>query len=231
MKTLGIIGGIGPESTIDYYRMIIASYRDKVQDGSYPSILINSINMTKMLDLIGANDLPGVTEYLLNEVEKIARAKAEIGLIASNTPHIVFDEINRQSPIPLISIVDATCESVRARNLDKAGLIGTRFTMQGGFYSKVFSEHRISVVMPELDEQEYIHNKYMSELVVGKIIPDTRTQILKVVDRMIEEDKIQGLILGGTELPLILKENHYRGIPFFDTTKIHVENAVAQMLS
>jgi aspartate racemase len=230
VRNLGIVGGIGPESTVEYYRMIIASYREKVQDGSYPTILINSINMTKMLDLIGESDLIGVVEYLSGEVSKLASAKAEIGLLASNTPHIVFDEINKHSPIPLISIVDATCAAVRAVQLDKIGLIGTRFTMQGGFYSKEFSRQGIALAVPRLDEQEYIHNKYMKELVVGKIIPETRIQILKIVDRMLEEDTIQGLILGGTELPLILKEAEYHGIPFFDTTKIHVENAVAQML-
>ena len=231
MKTLGIVGGIGPESTVAYYRMIIASYREKVQDGSYPPIQINSIDMSKMLDMIGKGDFTGVTEYLLREVKRLASAKAEIGLLASNTPHIVFDEINQQSPIPLISIVDVTCEAVRAVQLDKVGLIGTRFTMQGCFYSKVFSQRGIALVVPKLDEQEFIHDKYMSELVLGKSIPETRTQILRRVERMIEEEKIQGLILGGTELPLILKEEEYQGIPFFDTTKIHVENAVRQMLS
>ncbi len=105
MKTVGIIGGIGPESTIEYYRMIIASYREQKQDGSYPAILINSIDLRKMLDLIGANELAEATEYLVGEVQKLARAGADFGVLASNTPHIVFDEIRRQSPIPLISLV------------------------------------------------------------------------------------------------------------------------------
>ena len=138
MKTLGIIGGLGPESTVEYYRMIIDSYREKVQDGNYPSIQINSINMTKMLNLVGKKDFTGLTDYLLAEVIKLANAKAEIGLIASNTPHVVFKEISRQSPIPLISIVEATCKAVKVLGLEKVGLIGTRFTMQGEFYTKVF---------------------------------------------------------------------------------------------
>ena len=144
MKTLGIIGGIAPESTVDYYRQIIALYRSQQSDGGYPSILINSINLKKMLDLIGAGNLPEVTEYLLSEVVKLAAAGADFGLFASNTPHLVFEDIRQRSPIPLVSIVEATCEVALALGLGKVGLLGTRFTMQGGFYPKVFSTHRKS---------------------------------------------------------------------------------------
>ena len=137
MKTIGIVGGIGPESTIEYYRSIIAAYREHTRDGSYPSIIINSINVTKMLDMIGANDLAAVTHYLAGEVNRLAQAGAELGLLAANTPHIVFDEIQQQSPIPLVSIVEATCEATRALGLTTVGLFGTRFTMQGNFYPRV----------------------------------------------------------------------------------------------
>jgi len=231
MKTVGIIGGIGPESTVEYYRLIIASYREQKQDGSYPSILINSIDLKKMLDLIGANELAKVTEYLVDEVQRLARAGADFGLLASNTPHIVFDEIRRQSPIPLVSIVEATCEAAQALGLKRVGLFGTRFTMQGRFYPDVFSKEGITLAVPEQDEQEYIHDKYMSELVNGIILPETRERLLMIVDRLKERQGIQGLILGGTELPLILRDVLDRGIPFLDTTKIHVKRIVAQLLS
>lgn len=231
MKTLGIIGGIAPESTIEYYRLIIASYRKQKQDGSYPNIIINSIDMKKMLDLIGANDLAGVTGYLLSEVKKLALAGADVGLLASNTPHIVFEEINRQSPIPLISIVEAACETVKALKLQRIGLFGTRFTMQGNFYPKVFSREGITLVVPNMEEQTFIHDKYMNELVNGIFLPETSTRILYIVDRLIEMEGIKGLILGGTELPLLLRDKTYKGIPFFDTTKIHGEQAVAQFIA
>jgi len=231
MKTVGIIGGIGPESTVEYYRLTIASYREQKQDGSYPSILINSIDLKKMLDLIGANELAKVTEYLVDEVQRLARAGADFGLLASNTPHIVFDEIRRQSPIPLVSIVEATCEAAQALGLKRVGLFGTRFTMQGRFYPDVFSKEGITLAVPEQDEQDYIHDKYMSELVNGIILPETRERLLMIVDRLKERQGIQGLILGGTELPLILRDVLDRGIPFLDTTKIHVKRIVAQLLS
>jgi aspartate racemase len=231
MKTVGMIGGTGPESTIEYYRLIIALYRERVQDGSYPPILLNSIDMTRMLDLIGADQLAEVTEYLVGEVQKLANAGADFGFLASNTPHIVFNEIQRRSPIPLISIVEATCEAAQALGLRKAGLFGTRFTMQKSFYPDVFSKVGIKLVMPEPNEQSYIHDKYMNELVNGIFLPETREELLSIVSHMIEEQDIQGLILGGTELPIILNDTEYMGIPFLDTTRIHVERVVVEMLS
>ena len=231
MKTVGIIGGIGPESTIEYYRSMVASYREQKQDGSYPSILINSIDLTRMLGLIGANQLAEVTDYLVAEVQKLSQSGADFGLLAANTPHIVFDEIRRQSPIPLISIVEVTCREAQSLGLKKVGIFGTRFTMQQRFYPDVFSKGGIMLTIPELDEQNYIHDKYLNELVNGIILPETRGRLLRIMDRMIDQQGIDGLILGGTELPLILKDAEYRGIPFLDTTRIHVKYAVAELLS
>ena len=114
MKTVGMIGGIGPESTVDYYRMIIRAYRERKHDGSYPSIIINSIDLKKTLDLIAANELAAVTEYQVGGLERLARAGADFGSLAANTPHVVFDDIQRQSPIPLVSIVQATCQAAKA---------------------------------------------------------------------------------------------------------------------
>jgi aspartate racemase len=210
MKTVGIIGGIAPESTIEYYRLIIASYREQKQDGSYPAILINSIDLKKMLDLIEAGALGEVTTYLVGEVQKLASAGADFGLLASNTPHIVFDEIRRRSPIPLISIVEATCTTAKALGLKRVGLFGTRFTMQGRFYPDVFSTEGITLVLPDEDEQAYIHEKYLGELVNGIFLPETRERLLKIVDRLREREAIDGLILGGTELPLILSDVTFR---------------------
>jgi aspartate racemase len=231
MKTLGIVGGIGPESTIDYYRLLVAAYRERMPDGSFPPILINSIDMTKMLALIGANQMAEVTSYLSGEVNKLARAGAEFGLLAANTPHIVFDDIRRQSRIPLISIVEAACEAARFKGITRAGLFGTRFTMQGSFYPDVFTKRGIQIVLPDEAGQDYIHDKYMHELVHGVYPDETRRDLLVIVDRLIDQQQIQGLILGGTELPLILRDDSYRGIPLLDTTKIHVERAIARMLA
>jgi aspartate racemase len=229
MKTVGIIGGIAPESTVAYYRQLIATYREQKPDGSYPSVIINSIDLTKVLDL-AANDLDKLVDYLVDELQKLARAGADFGLLASNTPHIVFDEVRRQSPIPLISIVEVTGQAAKALGLKKLALFGTRFTMQGRFYPEVFSREGITIAVPDENDQTYIHDKYMSELVKGVYLPETREKLLAVVDRMKKNTGIQGLILGGTELPLILTATTASGIPLLDTTQIHVQAAVTELL-
>jgi aspartate racemase len=231
MKTVGIIGGIGPESTIEYYRLIIASYRERVQDGSYPRIIINSVDLRKMLSFIEANELTEVTEYLATEVERVARAGADFGLLAAGTPHIVFDELSRRSSIPLLSIVEAACEAAKGLGLKRLGLFATRFTMQGRFYPDVFSREGMTLVLPDEKEQAYIHDKYFGELIKGLILPETREALLSIVDRMKERDRIDGLILGGTELSLILRDDRKQEIPFLDTTRIHAEAVVAELMS
>src|SRR5438270_8225932 len=136
MKILGMIGGLGPESTLEYYRSIIALYRERKPDGSYPQFIINSVDLKKGLDFMAVNDLAGMADYLLEQIGKLARAGAEFGLIAANTPHIVFDDVASKSPIPLISIVEATCAAAKAQNFKKLALFGTKFTMQADFYPK-----------------------------------------------------------------------------------------------
>jgi aspartate racemase len=231
MKTLGIIGGLGPESTVDYYQRIVALYRERTGDGSYPEFIINSVDLKKGLDFMDANDLTGMADYLLQGVGKLARAGADFGLISANTPHIVFEEVASKSPIPLISIVEATCAAAKARKLKRLALLGTRFTMQGTFYSKVFTPEGIELVVPDTKDQEYIHDKYLNELVPGRFLAETRAGLLAIVDRLKAKSDIDGVILAGTELPLILRDADHKGIPLLDTTKIHCQAAVAEMLS
>jgi len=231
MKILGIIGGLGPESTLEYYQNIIALYRERQRDGSYPEFIINSVDLKKGLDFMAQSNLTSMADYLLEEIGKLARAGANFGLISANTPHIVFDELAPKSPIPLISIVEATCAAAKARGLKKLALFGTRFTIQGTFYPKVFSREGIELVMPDAKEQDYLHDKYLNELVPGKFLSETRAGLLAIVDRMKAKSNIDGVILAGTELPLILRDADHNGIPFLNTTKIHVEAAVTEMLS
>jgi aspartate racemase len=230
MKTLGIIGGLGPESTIDYYGKIIALYRERTGDGSYPQFIINSVSLKKGLDFMAINNLPGMADYLVEEIGKLAQASATFGLISANTPHIVFDEVASKAPIPLISIVEATCLEAKARKLKRLALFGTRYTMQATFYPKVFARERIKLLVPDPEDQTYIHDKYLNELVSGKFLSETRDGLLAIVDRIKAKSDIDGVILAGTELPLILRDVEYDGIPFLDTTTIHVEAAVTEML-
>ena len=229
MQTVGIIGGIGPESTIEYYRLIISAYQERKNDGHYPQMLINSIDMKKMLDLIGSGRFDEVTDYLLAEIQKIATAGADFAVMASNTPHVVFDQISDRSPLPLISIVEATCQEVFRRNMKQVGLFGTKFTMQGGFYQQIFSDQNVTVITPSQKDQDYIHDIYMKELVKGIFLEPTKIELLKIVDKLYTENGIQGLILGGTELPLILKQPDSDSVYFLDTTRIHVESILKEI--
>ncbi|MEN3367893.1 MAG: aspartate racemase [Verrucomicrobiota bacterium] len=231
MKTLGIIGGIGPESTIDYYKTIVALYRERNPDGSYPPIVINSIDMQRIVKMFEAGELQKLTGAFAEELQKLHRAGVDFALLAANTPHLVFDDLQRQSPLPLLSIVEATCAAAKARGLKRVGLFGTRFTMQASFYRDVFSREGIAVVVPDAADQDYIHEKYMGELVPGAFLPETHAGLLVIVDRLVEQTAIEGVILGGTELPLILREPAHNGIPFFNTTRIHAAAAVEWMFS
>ena len=231
MKTLGIIGGIAPASTIEYYRMLIAIYQQRRPDGSNPPVIINSIDMQTMLRLIAADAHDAGTAYRAAELDQLVQAGAEVGLLASNTPHVVFDRLQRESRIPLISIVEATFAVAKGMNLKRVGLLGTRFTMQSAAYPSVFSPRGIMVVVPDEPDQEYVHGKYMSELVRGEYLQETRAGLLAVVERLHSREGIDGIILGGTELPLILRDVTGVGIPFLDTGRIHVEAAVEEMLA
>jgi aspartate racemase len=231
VKTLGIVGGIAPWSTIEYYRQFIAGYRARQRDDSYPHFIINSINLRTMLSLAAANRLEELTGFLVQELQRLARAGADIGLFASNTPHMVFDALRRLSPMPLISIVDATRDAAAAAGLKRVGLIGTGYTMRGGFYAATFADGGIEVVVPNGSEQAFIHERYMNEFVDGRFPAETKARFVEIVELLKRRDGIDGLILGGTELPLLLSESDGLGIPLLDTTKLHVDRAVTEVMS
>ena len=231
MKILGIIGGIAPGSTIEYYRLLIEGWRQRMPAKGYPPVIINSIDLDRLLAMVGARAFGALSEYLLDEIQRLARAGAQLALLASNTPHVVFDTLRERSPLSLISIVEATCSAARALGLRRPGLIGTRFTMQGSFYPEVFSGHGMTLLTPDEGEQAFIHDKYLGELVNGVFSSQTRDRILAIAQRMRNELGMDGLVLGGTELPLLLRADAHDGMPLLDTTKIHVDAALARMLS
>ena len=225
MKVIGVVGGIGPEATVDYYRSLLARLRER-RDATDPSVLICSIDLARLLALAGRDDHGELTEFLLEAVERLARGGADLALFAANTPHIVFDDVQRQSSIPLVSIVVAAREAAHAMGLRRVGILGTRFTMRGSFFPKVFAVRNIAVVAPRAEDEDYVHDKYVTELVSGKLLADTRAGFVAVMDRMRERDGIDGVVLGGTELPLLLREVAL-SLPMLDTTQIHVDAVIA----
>ncbi|MFZ0706968.1 MAG: amino acid racemase [Candidatus Korobacteraceae bacterium] len=230
MKTLGIIGGLGPESTIDYYRSIIALYREKTGGEGYPPLVIVSLDVDKGLRLLGANQLQEMAEYLASGARQLAAAGADFALLSANSGHIVFDELRQASPIPLISIVEATCVEVSRQQLRTVGLLGTRFTMAGRFYFDVAKKYGLRLIAPTAEEQAWIHDKYVNELLRGTFLPETREGLIQIIAAMKQRDGIEGIVLAGTELPLILRAESIAGLALLDTTQIHVRAAVEEML-
>ena len=222
---LGIIGGIAPESTIDFYRTLIALYQER-NNGNYPPLLIDSIDLRRMLSLVSSGKLSELAAYLGRELERLADAGATIALLASNTPHIVFDELRARSPIPLISIVEETAREAKRLGLKRLGLFGTRFTMEASFYPDVFARDAIAVIPPPEPDRTTIHDRYMNELAQGIYEPSTHDLLLEIAERFIEREHLDGVILAGTELPLILREPSIRDIPLLNTTRIHVMSAL-----
>ena len=231
MKTIGIVGGLGPESTIEYYRFLIASFQKRAGEKTLPSILINSVDVYRGLAFLDDNRPDLLADYLVAAVQTLADAGADFAIISANTPHLVFDQVQARSSLPLISIVEAACTEAKARGIRRIGLLGTRFTMQARFYPDVFSREGIEVVIPHEDELSFIHDKYINELLKRICLPATHEGLTRVIRRMKEEDHIEAVLLAGTELPLILTEDSIDGVPLLDTTKIHVEAAVARLFA
>lgn len=230
MKTLGIVGGLGPESTVDYYNMLIARFRARTGDGHDPAFLVNSLNLKPAVDAVTAGDLETLAAIIVRGVATLERAGADFGLIAANTPHIVFDEVRRGVKLPMISIVEAARDAARAAGHRRLALFGTRFTMRGRFYPDVFGPAGIAIVAPDAAEQDWIHEKYFGELLLGVVRDETREGLLRIVERMRDAEAVDGLVIAGTELSLVLRMDAHAGVPFLDTAKIHVEAALDEMI-
>jgi aspartate racemase len=230
VKTAGIVGGMGPESTIDYYRRIIQRYGERC-DGHGPSLLINSVDTKKVLALAASADWPAATEMLSRAVDVLAAGGADFAVLSSNTSHTVFDDVQARSRIPMLSIVEVTAGVARERGLRRLGLIGTRYTMRGEFYTKVFTRAGIGLVVPSGVDEEYVHTKYLGELVPGVFVKATHDGLVAVVERLRRDEGIDGIILGGTELALILTEPEIAGIPVLDTAGLHVDAIVSKLLA
>jgi aspartate racemase len=230
MKTIGILGGLGPESTSDYYKAIISAFNTEYPELAYPEIIIYSANLNEFMQIVKISAWGRITEWLLEKIKRIHNAGAEFAVIASNTPHIVFDELKDLSPIPLLSIVEQTCKKAQKMRLQNIGLMGTKLTMESDFYKKPFTQNGMSVVVPAEIEQELIHHRLFSEIELGIFKDSTRNELLKIAERMVKQDRIDSLVLGCTELPLILTHDEF-GIPFLNTSAIHCKSIVDYCLN
>jgi len=227
MTRLGLVGGLGPESTIDYYCRILDSWKE-TEPASSPSIVIDSLDVRRALDLV-AQDREALTEYLLASVERLAGAGADFVAISANTPHLVFDALAARAHVPLLSIVDTCAEEASRRGLQRVLLLGTRFTMEAPFYPEVFGRRGIEVVAPTEEERSWIHGIYVEELLRGEFHDSTRKELVSIIERIRKANAIDGVVLGGTELPLLLRGREVAKLPVLDTTALHVGAIVKRL--
>jgi aspartate racemase len=227
MTTLGLVGGLGPESTIDYYRRILEAW-ERQEPGTAPSIVIDSLDVRLGLRLV-ETDRPALIEYLLASLRRLAGAGVGFAAMTANTAHIVFDDLAARSPVPLLSIVEVCAEEARGRGLGRLALLGTRFTMEAPFYPEVCARHGIAVVVPDDTDRAWVHEKYVEELLRGQFLDDTRRRFLSLVSRLRVDQGVEGVILGGTELPLLLPAPVIADIPALDTTALHVAAIVKRL--
>lgn len=225
MKTIGIVGGLGPESTVDYYQRIIGAFVKRRPQATYPEIVIFSANSDALFELVDRKDWDGMAAMLLAKIRALAAAGADFGAISANTPHVVFDRVAAASPIPLVSIVEATREAARVAGMKRLGLLGTKLTMSSDFYAVAFRKAGMTIFVPTEEEQRLIHHRLMSEIELGIFRQGTRDELTAIARRLQRDHGIDGLILGCTELPLILTEP-LEGLPFLNTSAIHCDRIV-----
>ncbi len=226
MKKVGIIGGLGPESTLDYYKGIIKAFEQPGQAFDYPEIFVHSLNLGQVWALMEAGNWDAVADILVQSAESLRAAGADFAAIASNTPHLAFAKVQSRVSLPLISIVEAAAERAASLGLKKPGLLGTRVTMQSDLYQRVFNGLGMDVPVPPDKDQKLIQQRLFSEIENGVINDSTRGELLGIVGRMKASQGIDAVILGCTELPLILDQAQYEGLPVLNASAIHVEAIV-----
>jgi aspartate racemase len=227
MTSVGLVGGLGPESTIDYYRRLIKAW-EHVAPGSAPSLVIDSLDAQHGLRL-AADDHAGYIAYLLGSLRRLAGAGVDFAVLTANTPHLVFDELQALSPVPLLSIVEVCAQEAGRRRLARLGLLGTRFTMEAPFFADAFARHAIAVVSPGEQDRALVHERYVEQLLLGDFREETRNELIAVVERLRDREHIDGVILGGTELPLLLRTATIAGLPTLDTTALHVAAIIERL--
>ena len=225
MKKLGLVGGMGPESTIPYYHDIVYGVQDKVGKDFFPELTIESVNVFDVLRFCSELKYDELTDYLMIAINNLVNSGANFIALTANTPHIVFDRLQKKSSVPLVSIIEATRDEALRLNIHKVGLLGTIFTMTGDFFKMPFWDKGIEIIIPSMEEMEFINQKISFELELGIIKKETLEGLQRIIMRMKEECGIEAIILGCTELPLILNDE-VSPVSCLDTMKIHIKKLI-----
>jgi aspartate racemase len=220
-KRVGILGGISPESTRLYYEQIIRTYYEREGRQDYPEIVIYSLDFQRFTDLENSGDTRGYLREIMTGITALQNAGAEFAIMAANSPHAVFDQVSEQASIPLLSIVEITAERARREGLRSLLLLGIKFTMQSSFYQEACRKRGLHLTVPALDEQDEIERIIFEELALGIVRVESRERLLAIVSCY----DVEGVILGCTELPMILQPQHAM-VSLLNTMQLHAEAAL-----
>ena len=223
MKTIGIIGGMSWESSLEYYRLLNEGVKARLGGLHSAKLLMDSLDFHPIEVLQHQGDWETLGGILASSAVRLETAGADLILLATNTMHKVAPEIERSVRIPLIHIADAAASAIKALRIEKVGLLGTKFTMEQDFYRERLASHGIETVIPGPDDREIVHHVIYNELCLGKI-DASRNEFLRIIDKLVQAGA-GGVVLGCTEIPLLVHQEHV-DIPIFDTTKLHVEAAL-----
>jgi aspartate racemase len=223
-KRIGILGGMSPESTMAYYEQITRAYTARFGDYSYPEIIIYSVSFQPYVDWPNDDRWDLVIEGLSEAARRLEAAGADFIIVATNTMHLVFDQVQASVNIPMLSLLDAVGAVILARGMSMVGLLGTKFTMEKTFYQDALARRGVNVLVPDPDDREYVNSVIYNELVAGQVRDASRAALISIIEKLAARGA-EGVILGCTEIPLLVSEADV-GIPLFDTTAIHAEAAL-----
>ena len=225
-KTIGIIGGISAASTLQYYKKLTDLYYEKYQDYYYPEIIIHSLDFQYFTDLENEKRTKEYIDYINIKVKGLEQAGAEVIIMAANSPHSVFKEIESSSNVPMISIVDSTALKSKEKHYKKLLLTGIKYTMQSTFYQETFKQYGMEVITPTEDHQDEVNSMIFDELVIQRFCKKTKDRFSEIINSY----DVDAIILGCTELPLLLSNDDSR-IPLLDTISLHVEKTLDHALN
>jgi len=223
-KTIGILGGMSPESTAEYYKYITHTYTEQYGDHAYPEIIIYSMSFQPYIDWPKEDRWDLVAQGLSEAAQKLEAAGADLIIIATNTMHMVIDQIRASVGIPVLSLLDAVADAILARGMSTVGLLGTQFTMEKPFYGDALAPRGVSVLVPGTEDRSRVNAVIYDELVAGQILDESRKEFVAIIKRLAARGA-EGVILGCTEIPLLVNEAD-AGLPLFDTTAIHAKAAL-----
>lgn len=229
MKTIGMIGGTGWPSTLEYYRLINQETNIRLGGLSSAKIMLSSFNYAEIDVLNKKEDHAGVYKLVLDAAHRLKKSSIDFIIICANTMHQYVEDLEKETNLKIVHIADATADEIKKKGLLKIGLLGTRFTMEMDFYTKKLKESGIESLVPPKADREYIHNAIMNELLKEEFKEETKAKFLSIIGDL-ENHGAQGIVLGCTEIPLLIKQSDIN-LPVFNTLEIHAKSAVDFALS